>query len=175
MHQVEHEGSSIQILQARVSDVPAVALVLGAAAAALRQCGQSLWSIDEVSESMIHPHVESGLYHVAYRGHEPMGVLRFQLEDRDFWPEIAPGSSAYVHKLAVLPEHRGGGLAQLLLTHAVELTRQHGRRVLRLDCMGGRPKLRAVYERFGFQHHSQIKLGNRLFDRFELDVAPPAY
>jgi hypothetical protein len=41
---------------------------------------------------------------------------------------------------------------------------------LRLDCASGRPKLRSVYERFGFRHHSEKRIGRSLFDRFELEL-----
>jgi hypothetical protein len=37
-------------------------------------------------------------------------------------------------------------------------------------CVGGRPKLRAVYERFGFRHHSQHRMGPSVADRFELEL-----
>jgi hypothetical protein len=60
-----------------------------------------------------------------------------------------------------------GGIAQMLLAHACEVTRQHGR--LRLDCVRGRPKLSAVYQRFGFWRYSDKQLGLRLCERNEIE------
>jgi GNAT superfamily N-acetyltransferase len=150
-----------------------VAGVLSAAAAKLVERGQALWSSAEVSELAVTPHVATGLYFLGIEQAAVVGVFRLQLQDRAFWPEIPDGTSAYLHKLAVRPEKQGQGLAHDLLAHAVRLTREKSLRFLRLDCMAGRPKLRAVYESFGFRHHSEIQMGRQVFDRFELDVAVP--
>ena len=160
----------MQFRVARLQDVASVAGVLSAAAADLRKRELALWSVGEVSESAVEPHVSSGLYHVGHDEARVVGVFRLQTSDPAFWPEIPEGNSAYLHKLAVLPECRGQGFACMLLRHAVELTQTEGLGFLRLDCMGGRPKLRAVYESFGFRHHSQIVLWGKTFERFELDV-----
>jgi GNAT superfamily N-acetyltransferase len=118
-------------------------------------------------------HIRQGLYHVAFDAEDAVGVFRLQFQDPAFWPEIPEGTSAYLHKLAVRPEKQGRGFAHELLRHAVRLTRENRLRFLRLDCVAGRPKLRAVYESFGFRHHSQKQMGGGMFDRFELDVGPP--
>jgi GNAT superfamily N-acetyltransferase len=97
-------------------------------------------------------------------------VFRFQLDDVTYWPEIESGSSAFVHRLAVHPRVQGFDLAHTLLAHAVHLARVEGRRYLRLDCASGRPKLRGVYERFGFRLHSQKQFRTAFVDRFELEV-----
>jgi GNAT superfamily N-acetyltransferase len=154
-------------------DAPVVAAVLSAAAADLRRRGRELWSAAEVNELAVFPHVRDGLYHLGWDNSEAVGVFRLQSRDPLFWPEIPEGSSVYLHKLAVLPARHGDGLAHELLAHAVGLTRARGCRFLRLDCMGGRPKLRAVYETFGFRHHSQKLLGGQVFERFEFDVEGP--
>ena len=118
----------------------------------------------------MEPHVNDGHYHVGLEGTKVVGVFRLQARDPSFWPEIPEGTSTCLHKLAVPPEGQGQGLAHMLLHHAVEITQSKGLRFLRLDCMGGRPKLRAIYESFGFCHHSQIVLWGQVFERFELDV-----
>jgi GNAT superfamily N-acetyltransferase len=148
--------------------------VLQDAARKLRERGEALWDTAEVSDVTVGAHVRDGMYHVAADEQGIVGVFRFQLEDPFFWPEIPPGTSAFVHKLAVHPERQGHGYAQALLHHACDLARQQERQYLRLDCMSGRPGLRAVYERFGFRHHSQKQLGKQVFDRFEFDVRATA-
>jgi GNAT superfamily N-acetyltransferase len=160
--------------QAQPAETQLVAGVLSAAAANLWEKGHPLWSLDDVNEIAVGPHVRDGRYSLALDGGNVVGVFRLDLEDRLFWPEIADGSSAFLHKLAVVPGRQGGELAQALLRHACELTRELGRPFLRLDCASGRPKLRAVYERFGFSFHSHKMLGDRSFDRFELSVGGPA-
>ena len=160
----------MQVRLAEAADVPLVAGVLSAAASGLVERGHALWTASEVSERAVAPDIRAGLYHLGMDGPQAVGVFRLQWQDRDFWPEIADGTSAYVHKLAVVPQRQGLGLAHALLHHAVRLTRERRLQFLRLDCMGGRPRLRAVYEAFGFRHHSQKRIGDCMFDRFELDL-----
>ena len=123
-----------------------------------------------MSEEAVKEQVRAGKYYVAFEGDGPVAVFRLDFEDRLFWPEVIEGSSVFIHKVAVHPHEQGRNIAQALLAHACQITRTHGCRFLRLDCMGGRPKLRAVYERFGFRHHSDKQLGDRVFHRFELEV-----
>ncbi len=163
-------SQGLRIHQALPSEVACVADLLTAAAARLVEQGAPLWDLPTVAEAAIQTDVGAGLYYMAQDASGPVGVFRFQLEDPDFWPEIPPGSSAFVHKLAVHPSRQGRNLAHALLGHAVELASQQGRRYLRLDCMAGRPKLSAVYERFGFRSHSEIQLGPTRFRRYELEV-----
>ena len=163
----------MQIRIAQLLDAPAVAAVLSSAATNLAERGAALWSTAEVSEAALTPHIERGLYHIGVDADCVVGVFRLQLQDPVFWPEIAGGTSAYLHKLAVLPKKQGCGLAHALLRHAVLLTQEKRLRFLRLDCVAGRPKLRAVYESFGFRHHSQKQIGAGVFDRFEFDVGAP--
>lgn len=160
----------MQVRVAQTADVAVVAGVLSAAAADLQLRGQALWSAVEVGEAGVTPHIEQGLYHLGIVAEEVVGVFRLQYRDPAFWPEIPDGTSAYLHKLAVVPEKQGRGLAHQLLDHAVRLTGEKRLAFLRLDCVAGRPKLRAVYERFGFRHHSQKQIGGGLFDRFEFEV-----
>jgi len=160
----------MQFRLATADDTALVAGVLSAAAANLRDKGLGLWSVAETSEAAVAPHVNGGLYHLALEGANVVGVFRLEARDPVFWPEMPEGTSAYLHKLAVLPACQGQGVAHQLLRHAVDVTRAKGFGFLRLDCMGGRPKLRAVYESFGFRHHSQKTLGNQAFDRFELSL-----
>ncbi|HEY8356784.1 MAG TPA: GNAT family N-acetyltransferase [Ramlibacter sp.] len=155
------------------SDAPVVAAVLSAAAAKLVERGVPLWGTTEVSEAAVARHVDLGLYHLGLDAEGVVGVFRLQFHDPVFWPEITAGTSAYLHKLAVLPGKQGRGFAHALLRHAVALTREKRLPFLRLDCVAGRPKLCAVYERFGFRHHSQKQIGNGMFERFEFDAGAP--
>jgi len=131
-------------------DIPIVADILSAAAADLQVRGLALWSLSDIGVSVITPHVLGGLYHVGLEGGVAVGVFRLEAADPVFWPEMAAGSAVYLHKLAVHPARQGQGCAHRLLTHAVTLARDRGAGFLRLDCMGGRPKLRRVYKVLDF-------------------------
>ena len=87
-------------------------------------------------------------------------------------PTSLQSDAAYVHRLAVRRQYAGGHVSSTLLSWAVERTRALGRPFLRLDCEASRPRLRAVYERFGFQHHSDLQVGPYFVARYQLAICP---
>lgn len=79
------------------------------------------------------------------------------IQPRDFlWPD--DGLGLIVHKLAVRRAYAGRGLAEAMLAFAAERAQAAGRSRLRLDC-ADRPRLRAFYERAGFQFVRHGKIG----------------
>jgi GNAT superfamily N-acetyltransferase len=162
----------MQIEQARPEASAAVAAVLNEAAQWLAAQGRPLWSASDVDPARIRRDAEAGSYFIARKNGEVTGVVRLDLEDPYFWPEIENGSSLYVHKLAVSRASAGLGVAALLLAFAQERARNLGRPVLRLDCVADRAPLRALYERSGFSLHSVIRKGETSFARYELPLKP---
>ncbi|MEH2045382.1 hypothetical protein [Nostoc sp.] len=59
-----------------------------------------------------------------------------------------------------------------LLTWAVEHAQTLSKRYLRLDCDALRLRLRAVYEGFGFRHHSDRQVGAYFVSRYEYQIPP---
>lgn len=111
-------AAPIRIRQARPDEAARVAAVLTAAALALESRGQALWKPADVAEAAIAGHVREGRYFLAEDEDGPVGAFRIDLEDPVFWPEMLPGSSAYLHKVAVHPRAQGREIAQQLLSHA---------------------------------------------------------
>jgi GNAT superfamily N-acetyltransferase len=160
----------VLVRQATDADAAAVASVLFEAAAWLRERGMPLWLESEILPEEIGRHVREGLYFLAECGGEPAGVLRFQLSDPEVWPEVVQADSAFVHRFAVRRRFAGGGVSSSLLSWAARRASDLGRSYLRLDCEAGRPRLRAVYEGFGFRHHSDRQVGPFFLARYELAV-----
>jgi GNAT superfamily N-acetyltransferase len=161
------------IRQAAPQDAGMVSDILLEAARWLEKGGSRMWRDDELSSSRIAADVEAGLFFVAECDGEPAGTVKFQLEDALFWPDVPPAQSAFVHRLAVRRRFAGGGVSSALLQWAVLRARSQGRRFLRLDCEASRPRLRAIYERFGFRHHSDRQVGPYFVSRYEYDVVDP--
>lgn len=132
-----------------------------------------MWRGDELSPSRISDDVAAGLFYLVECNDEVAGVIKFQLEDAEFWPDVPLEESAFVHRLAIARQFAGGAVSTALLNWAVEQTRSLGREFLRLDCEASRPKLRAVYERFGFVHHSNRQVGPYFVSRYEYRVHAP--
>jgi GNAT superfamily N-acetyltransferase len=162
------------VRQATMQEAELVADILSEAARWLEQSGIAMWRGEELLPERIAAEVETGLFFIAECDGDEAGVIKFQLEDKLFWPDIPPSESAFVHRLAVRRRFAGRKVSTALLTWAVERTISLGRSFLRLDCEASRPKLRAVYEKFGFRHHSGKKVGPYFVSRYEYAVSVKA-
>ena len=158
------------IRQATRQDTERVADVLYEAVRWLEKSGTTMWRADELLPLRIADDVDAGLFFIAECDGEAAGVVKFQLQDGLFWPDMSPAESAFVHRLAVRRRFAGGGISSALLSWAVERAGSLGRNYLRLDCEASRLKLRAVYERFGFVHHSDRQVGPYFVSRYEYRV-----
>jgi GNAT superfamily N-acetyltransferase len=166
-------GSMItRIRQATRQDLDLIAGILHEAARWLERNGMAMWRDDELDLSRTAAaDVAAGLFFIAECDGEAAGVVKFQLEDRQFWPDVPQGESAFIHRLAIRRRFAGGKISSALLTWAIKRTHSLERDYLRLDCEASRPKLRAVYERFGFAHHSDRQVGPYFVSRYEYRVA----
>jgi ribosomal protein S18 acetylase RimI-like enzyme len=95
-------------------------------------------------------------------------VIRFQLDDPEFWPDVLPGEAAYIHRLAVRRCYAGGRVSFQLLDWAVAETRKIGRTYLRMDVETSRRRLREIYEKYGFQYHSERNVGPYSVSRYQI-------
>src|SRR4029434_7281244 len=116
--------------------------------------GTIMWVEGELEQERVRTEAGSGMFVVAEVDGRVAGAMRFQLEDRLFWPDLDGADSAFVHRLAVRRALAGQGISTTLLEWAVDQARTLGKRYLRLDCDADRSRLRAFYERFGFRLHS---------------------
>jgi GNAT superfamily N-acetyltransferase len=158
------------IRRADPEDLDAVSSVLHEAAQWLEQQGMALWLDSELSPDRLRTEVEGGLFHVAEADSVVGGVIMFMLEDSEYWPDAVPGEAAYLHRLAVRRRFAGGQLSSLLLGWALEKTRLLGRKYLRMDTEIQRLKLREMYERYGFQHHSERNMGRFSVIRYQYRI-----
>lgn len=137
-----------------------------------------LWREGELEPDQIAGDVAAGLFFLAEcsaeGSNDAAGMLKFQLEDPVFWPDVSHDNAAYVHRLAVRRRYAGRGLSFELLRWATDRTLASGRQFLRLDFEASRPRLREIYERFGFLHHSDAQIGSYLVSRYQYDVTSGA-
>ena len=166
--------TSTAIRLASVDDAWAVAEVLTEAAEWVRTLdGTQMWVEGELDHDHVRAEVERAQFVVAEADGQVAGVMRFQLEDALFWPDLEARDSAFVHRLAVRRAFAGRGVSSVLLQWAVDRARQLEKRYLRLDCDADRARLRALYERFGFRLHSYRQVGAYYVSRYELEVSGP--
>ena len=161
----------ITITQALPFEAESVCSILFEAANWLRDRGIPMWHSDELSPEGIAVDVAEGYFFLARREGEAVGTIKFQLQDTIFWPDTPAGEAAFVHRVAIRRAFAGGQLSALLLRWAADRARSAGRRFLRLDCEASRPRLKAVYERCGFRHHSDRQVGPFFVSRYELPLS----
>ena len=163
--------TAASIRQATADDTRALVETLTEAADWVERLdGTTMWVEGELEEHRVRAEAEAGMFVVAEIDGHVVGAIRFQLEDQLFWPDLDGRDSAFVHRLAVRRAHAGQGISVALLQWAVERARSLHKRYLRLDCDADRPRLRELYEGFGFRLHSYRQVGAYSVSRYELDV-----
>ena len=159
---------NVTIRQAQPPDAAVVEAMLIEAARWVDALGEVMWETGELASDRIVAETAAGLFYLAMADGDPAGVIRFQLEDALFWPDLPDdGTSAFVHRLAVSRRYKGQGISTALLRWAIDHARALGRSYLRLDCDKSRPKLMALYEGVGFQLHSFRQVGPYYVARYE--------
>lgn len=160
----------ISVRQATLEDISLVSEILCEAALWLEQQNMALWGEAEVSPEVVCQDIETGLFYIVFYESSAAGVVKFQTEDLLFWSDVPQGDSAFIHRLAVRRSFAGGLVSTALMKWAIDRSRKLGKRYLRLDCAADRSRLRLVYERFGFRHHSDRQVGRYYIARYEYEV-----
>ena len=158
---------AITIRQAHASEAGIVQDMLEEAATGVDAMGVVMWEEGELAPGRVDNEIAAGLFFIADVDNDPAGVVRFQLEDRLFWPELTQDDSAFIHRLVVRRRYKGLGVSTALMEWAISRARTMGKRYLRLDTDASRPKLRRLYEGFGFELHSFRQVGAYYVARYQ--------
>ena len=162
------------IRQATSADADAILETLAEAARWVEELdGTIMWIEGELEDERIRAEAGAGMFVVAELDGRVAGAMRFQLEDRLFWPDLNDAESAFVHRLAVRRACAGHGISTALLEWAVHRARSLDKQYLRLDCDAERSRLRAFYEGFGFRLHSYRQVGSYYVSRYQLQILQP--
>ena len=162
--------ATIAVRQATAVDAATIQDMLEEAAAWVDALGVVMWDEGELDPARLASEVAAGQFFIADVDGEAAGAVRFQLEDQLFWPDLAGDDSAFLHRLVVRRRFKGHGVSTALMQWAVSHARALGKRWLRLDCDAARPKLRSLYERFGFRFHSFRQVGPYYVARYEYQL-----
>jgi protein-tyrosine phosphatase len=110
--------------------------------------------------------VDRGEVYLAKRDGVAAGKIILQSEDDGVWADL-PGDAVYVHGFMVHRAFGGQGVGLAMLRWAETVAANQCKPLLRLDCDGANPELRAYYERAGFTHRGDLPLPHRLAARYE--------
>jgi GNAT superfamily N-acetyltransferase len=161
----------VEIRRAVPAETELVSEILTEATLWLRSCGMTLWRPEQLTPQQTEPDVRSGHFFLAFSGDAAVGTMRLTPADPRFWPDALPGEALYLHRLAVRRAAAGGHVSSALMRQAVAHAVAEGAAFLRLDCDRERPRLRQVYERFGFWFHSERDMGSIMVVRYQLATA----
>ena len=161
---------SVTVRQAQASDAGIIQEMLEEAAQWVDALGVVMWDEGELVAGRVEAEISAGLFFVGEVGGEAAGTLRFQIEDRLFWPDLMQDDSAFIHRLVVRRRYKGLGVSTALMEWAASRARAMRKRYLRLDCDASRGKLRRLYEGFGFRFHSFRQVGVYYVARYEYSL-----
>jgi GNAT superfamily N-acetyltransferase len=144
--------TGVEVVTASSGDQDAVVAILRAASAAGAGARASTWGREFPDVIRDLP---DGLVYLARLDGRPVATFVLRWSDERVWgPD--DGEAGYLHRLATHPDVAGRGLGAQLIAAAAGLTRERGRRWLRLDCDRDNGRLRAYYEGLGFAHAGDV-------------------
>lgn len=156
----------MRVRRAGPGEVEIVVAVLAEAAGWLRERGIEQWP-DRFPADWVMPAIDRSETWLAEVDGQVFGTLVVQWDDPIFWAGY-PRDAGYLHRLAVRRAGRGQGGA--LLRWAEQHAADHGKAFLRLDCVAGNAALRGYYERGGYVHVGDVRVGEFTQARYEKRV-----
>jgi ribosomal protein S18 acetylase RimI-like enzyme len=141
--------SGVTFRRAELRDLPGVLHSLTTAAQWTQDRGQQGWPVP-FPEQYVRPSIERNELYVAEWQGEIGGSFALRWTDDDFWGPQPP-IAGYLHQLAVRRDRPLRGLGRRLVAWAIDLVRQNGRPLIRLDCVSSNRSIIAYYEQLGFQ------------------------
>jgi GNAT superfamily N-acetyltransferase len=150
----------------------ALAIVREAAAWALGR-GIEVWNPAELREQDFLEGARLRELVLGFDQDRAVVTMLLQRSDSLYWPEIAAGTSLFLHKIAVRRAHAGKGWVDRLLEFAADEAHRLGIRWLRLDTLYQSP-LRRLYERLGFAvvEEPPLTIRGRQMIRMERALCP---
>jgi GNAT superfamily N-acetyltransferase len=161
------------VRQATKEDFVTIYAVLTEAADWLRSMGMPMWQNGELEPEKLSRSADS-FYIAEDMGGSSAGVVMLTTEKDEFWPDVSCEQTLFLHRLAIRRAHAGHGLSRFLLDFAIQKAKSMGFRFVRLDCASDRLRLRAVYEDFGFTHHSDKTVDSFHVARYEFEISKTA-
>ena len=138
-----------QIRAVSEEHIPSALLVLREASQWLTSRGLSGWSDLELQEIDLPRQCAAGALILGFEGDSAVACMLLQRSDPIYWPEAAPGSALYLHKLAVRRAHTGRGWGSRMIAWAKTEAQRLRIGRLRLDTWAD-SRLTELYSKHGF-------------------------
>ncbi len=122
------------------------------------QWGEEPWSQAEKGRRRVRETVEEGGLHVLERSGRALGAVA--VGQRRDYAQPVDVCELYIRLLVTARTEAGQSFGRLLIEQAVELARERGAVLLRVDCWAGAPGLVGWYESCGFDRAHTFSLGD---------------
>jgi len=142
--------TDIIIKQAQENDIPIIEEIMFDVVDFLDTIGQPQWERQNVSWQGLSRYFKVDDFYIASIDDIPVGCFALIDYDPTFWPDVAKGTSLFIHKLAVKRCGSKQGVSKALIDFAKTQAVKLGINEVRLDTHQFRTKVRAIYEREGF-------------------------
>ena len=154
------DSPKVEIKRIESEDLSDLSSVLIDTVTWLNQEMISQWSLDSISpEKLLEAYAKDEI-HIGYLADRPVCSVVIQQKDDIFWQGSNHDDALYLHKLAVINECRGTGLAETLVNLVCQRASELGRYYVRLDCRANRDKLCQFYIKQGFKHQGDIMVAS---------------
>lgn len=141
-------------------DIESAILIMKEVAKWLTNKGEPIWEINNLTkEKLLGASLSGNNFYTAWENSKPIAAMILQWHDPEFWPNIRPFESGFIHKLCVCREYAGKGISTKMILFAETECKIKGIKKLRLDCDGNRPKLCSFYETHGFKQIDRKMIG----------------
>jgi hypothetical protein len=159
------------LLILRKIDLEEFCSILQEAASWLRNSGQEMWNIEQLSTSHILKSYSLNEMYLAYTDGSSASAIVLQEEDVMFWPNER-NNSLFIHKLSIRRKFAKTGLSEKMISWAKSQALDRQKKYLRLDCAADREKLCMFYEKQGFcKVNEKLVLGKYPTAFYELELS----
>lgn len=144
-----NSGYRAVIRRGAVADAPVALSIIEEAAAWAAARRMDVWYPQELRLEDFSKAAAAAELVIGYADDVPAATMLLQAADPVYWPDEAPRSALYLHKVAVRRAFAGQSWLRRLVDFAAEEAQRARIARLRLDTIQ-RPKLRSMYEGHGF-------------------------
>ncbi len=155
-----NDPTKIEIKRIESEDLSDLSSVLVDTVTWLNQEMISQWPLESLSPEKLLEAYAGDEIHIGYLDDRPVCSVVIQQKDNVFWQGSNHDDALYLHKLAVVSEYRGTGLAETLVDLVCQRALALGNYHVRLDCRTNRDKLCQFYIKQAFQHQGNIMVSS---------------
>ncbi|MCK5038394.1 MAG: GNAT family N-acetyltransferase [Thermoplasmata archaeon] len=152
----------MELVKARDDDIERIMKLVSDCVASMGKAGQTQWNEDYPTREMVARDIKAGTLHTLRNelGHL-IAMVTMDEEQELVYGDVAwrftDGKVIIFHRMAILPEYQGRGLAGLFQDLMDDKARELGYTIARLDTYSDHERVIGFLERRGFEKAGQVE------------------